>query len=143
MRVDKANYYLDIAEVVLERSTCIRRHFGVVIVNNDIVISTGYNGNLRGEPNCCDTNYCLRNEMNIKSGEGYEHCVAVHAEQNALLNISLNDAIGSSLYLVGIDVATGNYFPVEPCHICSKLIKVMGIKKIYLRESKTSFKIIE
>lgn len=143
VRADKINYYLDIAEVVLERSTCIRRHFGAVVVNDDRVLSTGYNGSVRDAPNCCDKNHCVRNEMNYGSGVGYEYCVAVHAEQNAILNISKRDAAGSSLYLVGIDVATGNYYPIEPCHICSKLIKAIGIQKVYIRESKSSLRIVE
>jgi len=143
MRIDKINYYLNIAETVLERSTCIRRHFGTVIVKNDIIISTGYNGSVRGDINCCDNNRCLRNEMNYCSGEGYEHCTAVHAEQNALLNISRHEALGASVYLVGIDVSTKKYFPIEPCYICYKLIRTMGIIKIYIRESKLIYKEIK
>jgi dCMP deaminase len=143
MRVNKSNYYLDIAETVLERSTCIRRHFGAVIVNNDRIISTGYNGSISGDVNCCDRNYCMRNELNCETGKGYEHCIAIHAEQNAILNITRQDALGSSIFLVGIDVNTTNYFPVEPCYICIKLIKAIGVKKIYIRESKQLYKEID
>jgi dCMP deaminase len=143
MRIDKINYYLNIAEVVLERSTCIRRNFGTIIVNNDIIISTGYNGSIRGDNNCCDKNQCPRNQMNCDIGEGYEHCVAVHAEQNALLNISRKDASGGSIFLVGIDVETKKYFPIGPCVICLRLIKAIGIHKIYVRESKVQYKVID
>jgi len=143
MRADKPNYYLNIAEAVLERSTCIRRHFGSVLTNEDIIISTGYNGSMRGDSNCCDNNSCIRNEMNCASGEGYEYCIAIHAEQNAIINVSRRNALGGTLFLVGIDVDTGNYFPIEPCYVCMKLIKVIGIRKIFIRETKEKYKIIE
>lgn len=143
MRTDKINYYLNIAEVVLDRSTCIRRNFGSVIVNHDIILSTGYNGSVRGDRNCCDNSHCLRNQMNCDVGEGYEYCVAVHAEQNALLNISRNDALGGEIYIVGIDVETRKYFPIGPCVICLRLIKAIGIHTIYIRESKEQYKVID
>ena len=100
-RVDKNNYYLDIAEAVLERSTCIRRAFGAVIVKNDEIISTGYNGAPRGRKNCGDLGYCMREKLNIPRGERYEMCRSVHAEQNAIISAARKDVIGSTLYLVG------------------------------------------
>ena len=142
MRIDKENYYLNIAEAVLERSTCLRRRFGAVIVYNDAIISTGYNGSIRGEINCCDTGKCPRIDNNDKPGEGYENCVSVHAEQNALLNIARCEAKGSSLFLVGIDVTSGDYFPIAPCYICFRLIKAAGVFKIYIRETKASYRSI-
>ena len=73
-RRDKINYYLDIAETVLERSTCLRRNFGAIIVKNDQIISTGYNGAPRGRQNCSDTDICSRDRLNIPKGQRYELC---------------------------------------------------------------------
>ena len=109
MRIDKFNYYLDIAESVLERSTCIRRNFGAIVVKNDEIISTGFNGAPRGRENCCDLNYCLREKMNVPRGERYELCRAVHAEQNAIISASRRDLIGSTLYLVGKEYDNNSY----------------------------------
>ena len=97
-RIDKENYYLDIAESVLERSTCIRRCFGSVIVKNDEIISTGYTGAPRGRENCIDLGYCIKKKMfpDVHHG-GYDACRSVHAEQNAMLSSSRRDMIGSSL----------------------------------------------
>ena len=92
-RVDKTNYYLDIAEVVLERGTCIRRKFGAIIVKNDEIISTGYAGAPRGRANCMDLGYCAREKMNIPRGERYEMCRSVHAEQNAIISAARKDLL--------------------------------------------------
>lgn len=100
VRIDKQNYYLDIAETVAERSTCLRRIWGVVIVKNDEIISTGYNGAPKGRKNCCDLNYCMREKLNIPRGERYEMCRSVHAEQNAIISASRKDCIGATLYIV-------------------------------------------
>ena len=143
MRIDKENYYLNIAETVLERSSCIRRNFGAIIVKNDRIITTGYNGSSSGEKNCCDSGECVRNKLKFHPGEGYEYCNAIHAEQNALLNISRDEAIGASLFLVGIDVESKEYFTIGPCYICINFIKCMGIKKVYIRKTKQTYKIIE
>lgn len=85
-RITKDEYYLSIAASVAKRSTCLRRQYGAVIIKNDEIISTGYNGAARGEPNCCDTGECWREANNIPHGEQYEKCVAVHAEQNAIIS---------------------------------------------------------
>ena len=79
-------YFIEIAKVVSSRSTCIRRRYGAVIVKDHVIVSTGYNGAPRGSINCIDTNRCKRQELNIPSGERYELCEAVHAEQNAIVN---------------------------------------------------------
>ena len=102
-RRDKINYYLDIAETVSIRSTCLRRKYGAVIVKDDEIVSTGYNGSPRGEINCCDTGYCQREKDNIPHGSNYELCKSVHAEQNAIISASRKEMIGSTLYLVGIE----------------------------------------
>ena len=101
-RVDKINYYLDIAETVAERSTCLRKHYGCIIVKNDEIISTGYSGAPRGRQNCIDLDYCTKKKIypDIRHG-GYDACRSVHAEQNAIISAARKDMIGSTMYLVG------------------------------------------
>ncbi len=143
-RIDKINYYLDIAEAVLERSTCIRRMFGAIIVKNDEIIATGFNGSPRGRENCCDLNYCLREKLNIPRGERYEMCRSVHAEQNAIISASRKDLIGSTLYLVGKEADNHEYIVnSNPCSLCKKMIINSGIQKIIIRDSKTEYRIID
>ena len=140
MRVDKNNYYLDIAESVLERSTCARRAFGAVIVNNDEIISTGYNGAPRGRKNCDDLGYCMREKLNIPRGERYEMCRSVHAEQNAIISAARKDVIGSTLYLVGKEVLSGEYVKnAMPCMFCKRFIINWGISKIVVRNDKEDY----
>ena len=124
-RIDKINYYLDIAETVTKRSTCIRRNFGAIIVKNDEIISTGYNGAPRGRKNCCDLKSCLREELQVPRGERYELCRSVHAEQNAILNARGKSLEGCSIYV--------NLFP---CHDCARNIIQSGIKKVYYIDDK-------
>jgi dCMP deaminase len=141
-RIDKINYYLDMAEVALERGTCLRRNFGAVIVKNDEIISTGYTGAPRGRKNCCDLKYCLREKMNVPRGERYELCRSVHAEQNAIISASREKMIDSDLYLVGKDYNTGEYVKgASPCMLCKRFIINAGIKKVFVRETKTEYKI--
>ena len=143
MRVDKINYYLDIAESVLERSTCIRRMFGAIVVKNDEIIATGFNGAPRGRENCCDLNYCLREKMNVPRGERYELCRSVHAEQNAIISASRKDLIGSTLYLVGKEFKTGDYVEnSSPCTLCKKMIINSGIETIIIRDNKEKYKVV-
>lgn len=129
MRISKHDYYLGIARAVAKRSTCIRRQYGAVIVKNDEIISTGYNGSPRGEVNCCDVGYCWREQNGITHGTQYEKCVAVHAEQNAIISAARKDMIGATLYLVGFE----NNEEIEksvPCLICERLIKNSGIESV-------------
>lgn len=128
-RISKDEYYLGIAEAVLARSTCLRRQYGAVIVNNDEIVSTGYNGAPRGEMNCIDCGYCERERLNIPKGERYELCVAVHAEQNAVISAARKDTQGATIYIVGREVATGNHANPAPCMICRRLIKNAGITR--------------
>ena len=93
-RISKANYYLDIAQTVLERATCLRRVYGAIIVKNDEIISTGYNGAPRGRANCVDLGYCSREAMQVPRGERYELCRSVHAEANAIISASRRDMVG-------------------------------------------------
>lgn len=144
MRRDKTNYYLDIAEVVAERGTCLRRNYGAIIVNNDEIISTGYTGSPRGEKNCCDLGECFRKINNVPHGSNYELCKSVHAEQNAIISADRNNMIGATLYLVGIESDTGDYVKeTEPCTICKRLIKNSGINNVVVRVNKNEYKEIE
>lgn len=134
MRISKDEYYLQIAAAVAQRSTCLRRQYGAVLVKNDEIISTGYNGAARGEANCCDVGRCWREEHKIPHGEQYEKCVAVHAEQNALLSASRRDTIGATLYLAGFENGRALFGgELEPCAICAKLIKNAGVTSIVKR----------
>ena len=143
-RIDKTNYYLDIAEAALERSTCLRRKWGAVLVKDDEIISTGYNGAPRGRKNCTDLNKCIREELNIPRGERYELCRSVHAEQNAIISASRKDMMGSVLYEVGIDAKTGEYVEnAMPCAMCKRFIINSGIKKMVFRDSKDKYREID
>lgn len=128
-RISKDLYYLKIAEAVLERSTCIRRKYGAVIVNNDEIISTGYNGASRNEPNCCDIGYCEREKLGIPKGERYELCRAVHAEQNAVISASRDRVKGGTIYIVGKEVSTGEHANPAPCMICRRMLINAGIER--------------
>ncbi len=139
LRTDKDNYYLDIAQTVCERSTCLRKRYGAIIVKNDQIIATGYNGAPRGRKNCIDMNTCIREEMGIPRGERYELCRSVHAEANCIINASRNDMIGSTLYLVGKDTV-GELIPdSNSCSMCKKMIINAGIDKVVIRTGKDTF----
>lgn len=141
-RVDKTNYYLDIAEIVLERGTCLRNNYGSVIVKNDEIISTGYTGAPRGRKNCLDLGICRRKEHNTPSGAGYEFCRSVHSEQNAIISANRKDMINSTLYLVGINKRNGEYITDnEPCTLCKRMIINAGIEIVIMRNSKTEYRI--
>jgi len=132
-RKSKIDYYLDIAKSVSERSTCLRRHYGAVIVKNDEIIATGYNGAPRGRDNCSDIGSCLRIKMGIPSGQRYEICRSVHAEMNAIISASRRDMEGAILYLVGVE-PDGSYTKnPEPCSMCKRNIINAGIKTIITR----------
>ena len=144
MRTDKTNYYLDIAETVLERGTCLRRNYGAIIVKNDQIISTGYVGAPRGRQNCIDMGVCVRENLKVPRGERYELCRSVHAEQNAIIHASRDDMIGSVLYLVGKDVKTGDYVEnASACSMCKRMIINAGIEKVVIRNSKEHFTVID
>lgn len=142
-RRDKFNYYLDIAETVLERGTCIRRNFGAIIVKNDEIISTGYSGAPRGRENCCDLGYCIRQKLNIPRGQNYEKCRSVHAEANCIISASRRDMIGSTLYLVGKEMESGEYVKdTNSCSMCKKLILNAGIDRVIIRDSLDKYRAI-
>lgn len=140
-RVDKTNYYLDIAEAVAERGTCLRNNYGSVIVKNDEVISTGYTGAPRGRKNCLDLGFCMRKKCEMPSGKGYERCRSVHSEQNAIISASRNEMIGATLYLVGVNKRNGEYVDDnEPCSFCKRMLINAGVKDVYMRDSKEKYR---
>lgn len=143
-RRDKNNYYLDLAEVVSQRSTCLRRHYGAVIVKNDEVISTGYVGAPRQRKNCTDLGVCVRQKLNIPRGERYELCRSVHAEANAIISTSRDKMMGSSLYLAGVEVSDGSYIKnAVCCSMCKRLVINAGIEKVYVRDDNDNYRVIE
>ena len=132
-RVSKIDTYLNCAEVFAYRSTCIKRKYGAVIVKDDVVISTGYNGAPRGFDNCCDLGVCSRIDRNMHQGEGYGICRAIHAEENALLNCSRQQTMGADLYLVGVNPKDNSIHEAKPCPLCARAIIQAGIRNVYLR----------
>ena len=143
-RISKENYYLDIAETVLERATCLRRVYGAIIVKNDEIISTGYNGAPRGRKNCVDMGFCTREAMQVPRGQRYELCRSVHAEANAIISASRRDMVGSTLYLVGKDAQTGSLLgDATSCAMCRRQIINAGISKVVIRKTKTEFDVVD
>jgi dCMP deaminase len=129
-RISKDEYYLRIAEAVSARSTCLRRRYGAVLVKNDEIVSTGYNGSPRGETNCCDIGYCERESKGVAKGERYELCCAIHAEDNAITSAGRDRANGGTLYIVGIEGNGSGYANPQPCLMCRRKIVNAGIKRI-------------
>ena len=143
-RRDKTNYYLDIAETVLERGTCLRRSFGAIIVANDQIISTGYVGAPRGRVNCSDIGFCTREKLNVPRGERYELCRSVHAEANAIIHASRQEMLGSTLYLVGKERLTDEYVAnANPCAMCKRMIINAGIAKVVVRDNHDEYRVID
>ncbi len=143
-RRDKINYYLDIAQTVAERGTCLRRNYGAIIVKNDEIISTGYTGAPRGRKNCLDLNFCIRQQMNIPRGERYEMCRSVHAEANAIISASRRDMIDAEIFIVGIDAETGKIVEnSSSCAMCKRQIINSGIKKVYIRDTDKDYRVVD
>lgn len=149
-RIDKINYYLDIAEAVVQRGTCLRNNYGCIIVKNDEIISTGYTGSPRGRKNCCDLGTCRRMRYNTESGGGYDKCRSVHAEQNAMISARRSDMIGSTLYLVGINARNGAYVTnkeknkyTQPCSECKRMIINAGIETVVMRDTKEEYRVVQ
>ena len=142
-RRDKINYYLDLAEIVSQRTTCLRRRYGAVIVKNDEVISTGYVGAPRGRKNCTDLGFCIRQQMGIPRGERYELCRSVHAEANAIISASRDKMLDATLYLTGVEVADGSYVSNSCCcSMCKRMVINAGIKEVIIRDDKDNYRII-
>ena len=142
-RISKENYYLNIAETVLERSTCLRRLYGAIIVKNDEIISTGYNGAPRGRANCVDMGYCSREALKIPRGERYELCRSVHAEANAIISASRRDMVGGTIYLVGRDARTGALLSdATSCSMCRLLVINAWLSQVVIRKTETEFEVV-
>ena len=143
-RISKENYYLDIAQTVLERATCLRRVYGAIIVKNDEIIATGYNGAPRGRRNCVDMGFCTREAMQVPRGERYELCRSVHAEANAIISASRRDMVGATLYLVGKDARTGELLgDATSCAMCRRQVINAGIAKVVIRRTATEFQTVD
>ena len=143
-RIDKENYYLDIAGTVLERSTCMRKHYGAIIVQSDEIVSSGYNGAPRGRKNCGDLGYCARQAMDIPSGQRYELCRSVHAEANAIISAPRREVLGATLYMVCKDPDTGALIPGSTsCSMCRRLIINAGISKVVIRDTPTEYRVVD
>lgn len=143
-RRDKHNYYLDIAETVLERGTCLRRNYGTIIVKNDEIISTGYTGSPRGRKNCLDMGYCRRESMKIPRGQRYELCRSVHSEANAIISASRRDMIGATLYLVGKDAVSGELIhDASSCAMCKRMVINAGISNVVIRNTEDTYTIVD
>ena len=141
-RRDKNNYYLDIAETVLERGTCLRRNYGAIIVKNDEIISSGYTGSPRGRKNCSDIGFCMREKLNVPRGTHYELCRSVHSEANAIISASRRDMIGGTLFLVGRDSKTNELVEnANPCAMCKRMILNSGIEKVVIRDTKDNYRV--
>ncbi len=143
-RISKENYYLDIAQTVLERATCLRRIYGAIIVKNDEIISTGYNGAPRGRRNCVDMGYCTREAMQVPRGQRYELCRSVHAEANAIISASRRDMVGSTLYLVGKNAQTGELLgDATSCAMCRRMVINAGISRVVIRKTEAEFEVVD
>ncbi len=142
-RVDKHNYYLDIAETVIERGTCLRRNFGAIVVKNDEIVSTGYTGAPRGRKNCCNIGTCIREKLSIPRGERYELCRSVHAEANCIISAPRQEMIDATLYLVGKEMSTGELVPnASSCSMCKRMIINSGIKEVIIRNTPEKYTVI-
>lgn len=140
-RVSKENYYLDIAQTVAERATCIRRKFGAIIVKNDVIISTGYNGAPRGRKNCSDLEFCMRDKLGIPRGERYELCRSVHAEQNAIIAAPREQMLGATLYMVCVSPEDGAVLGgTNSCMMCKRVILNAGIDYVVVRDTPTEYR---
>ena len=143
-RRDKINYYLDLAETVAQRCTCLRHHYGAVIVKDDEVVSTGYVGAPRGRANCSDLGYCLRQKLDIPRGQRYELCRSVHAEANAIISATRKNMIGADLYLTGMEVRDGSYIKSAVCcSMCKRLVINAGIARVIVRDDRDSYRVID
>ena len=142
-RISKINYYLDIAQTVSERSTCLRKSYGAIIVKNDSIISTGYNGSPRGRQNCSDLGHCTRNKLGIPRGERYELCRSVHAEANAIIAAPRDQMLGATLYMTCIMPGDRSLVPgTNSCMMCKKQIINAGIETVVVRDTPTEYRVI-
>jgi len=143
-RPPKDEYYLGIAEKVCKRSTCLRRQYGAIIVKNDTIVSTGYNGPVRGGLNCFEVG-CIKDELNAPHGSAYEFCPAVHAEENAIINAARSgvSVVGGTMYIYGEDRRSGKIVAAMPCERCKRAIINAGIKEVVIKKEDGSIEKID
>lgn len=142
-RRDKENYYLDIAQTVASRGTCLRRNYGAIVVKSDQIVATGYTGAPRGRQNCCDRGICLREKLGVPRGQRYELCRSVHAEANAIISASRSEMLGATLYLAGMEAATGELVQgAEPCAMCKRMIINAGIERVVVRRTEDTYEVL-
>ena len=142
-RVSKHNYYLDIAQTVAERATCLRKKYGAIIVKNDVIVSTGYNGAPRGRKNCSDLGYCMRENLGIPRGERYEMCRSIHSEANAIIAASREQMLGATLYLCCTEPKTGEIVGgTNSCMMCKRMIINAGIERVVIRNTKDDYTVV-
>lgn len=143
-RISKENYYLDIAQTVAERSTCMRKKYGAIIVKNDVIISTGYNGSPRGRKNCNELQFCMREKLQIPSGERYELCRSVHAEANAIIAAPRDQMLGATLYMSCVDPSNHSLVSgTNSCMMCKRQVINAGIAYVVVRDDKENFRVID
>lgn len=143
-RISKENYYLDIAQTVAERSTCMRKKYGAIIVKNDVIISTGYNGSPRGRKNCNELQFCMREKLQIPSGERYELCRSVHAEANAIIAAPRDQMLGATLYMSCVDPSKHTIVSgMDSCMMCKRQVINAGIAYVVIRDDKENFRVID
>lgn len=135
-RISKEEWYMNIARDVAQRSTCLRAIAGAIVVKNDAIISQGYSGSPRGEPNCCDIGVCERDRLGIDPGKNYEICRSLHAEMNCIINAARNgvSVLDADIYIYFERLDEQKIKHGEPCLMCSRMIKNAGIKKVIFRE---------
>ena len=143
-RISKENYYLEIAQTVAERSTCMRKKYGAIIVKNDVIISTGYNGSPRGRKNCNELQFCMREKLQIPSGERYELCRSVHAEANAIIAAPRDQMLGATLYMSCVDPSNHSLvMGTNSCMMCKRQVINAGIAYVVVRDDKENFRVID
>ena len=142
-RISKVEYYLGIADAVSKRGTCLRRNYGSVIVKDDHIVSTGYNGAPRGRVNCCDLGTCWRKSHNIPQYADYSKCRSCHAEMNAIINASSEEMNNATLYLVGRNYDDDTFTDADCCTLCKRMVINAGIKTVIVRLSDGSVKQID
>lgn len=143
-RVDKINYYLDIAGTVAQRSTCRRRIYGAVIVQHDEIVSTGYVGAPRGRTNCLDLDHCIREKLQVPRGERYELCRSVHAEANAIISAKRSEMLGADMFLVGYEADSKELIQhSNSCSMCKRMIINAGISRVIIRDTPAEYRIVE
>jgi dCMP deaminase len=136
MRISKEKYYLEIAKAVALRSPCTRRKYGAIIVKNDAIVSTGYNGPARGSTNC--EVGCIKNILKLPHYSNYELCPAIHAEENCVINAARNGSSlsGGVLFLCGIDAETKKIVAGVPCDRCKRVLINAGITEVITTDEK-------